>query len=63
MGCGNADTLYDALNIDYMKLHNEVLALESSLSDVKATIKRIENQEVTKDNVLRFILEVCRAWH
>lgn len=59
----NADILYDALNTDYMKLHNEVLALESSLSDVKATIKRIENQEVTKDNVLRFILEFGRVYN
>ena len=34
----NADTLYDALNTDYMKLHNEVLALEKSLDEVEDTM-------------------------
>ena len=48
--------------IHYMKLHNEVLTLENSLSEVKATLKRIENQEVTKDAVLGFILEFGHAY-
>ena len=59
----NADTLYDALNTDYMKLHNEVLALEKSLDEVEDTMAHIKNQEITKDNVLRFILDFGRAYN
>lgn len=58
----NADTLYDALNDDYMKLRNEVISLENSLREVEDTIKSIESQQVTKDNLFRFILEFGRAY-
>ena len=58
----NADTLYDALNDDYMKLRNEVISLENSLREVEDTIKSIESQQVTKDNLFHFILEFGRAY-
>ena len=41
----------------YMKLRNEVISLENSLREVEDTIKSIESQQVTKDNLFRFILE------
>lgn len=58
----NADTLYDALNEDYVRLHNEVLALEKSLEEVQGTIKNIQSQQITQDNVYRFILEFGRLY-
>ena len=58
----NADTLYDALNDDYMKLRNEIISLENSLGEIEDAIKSIESQQVTKDNLFRFILEFGRAY-
>ena len=46
----------------YMKLRNEVISLENSLREVEDTIKSIESQQVTKDNLFRFILEFGRAY-
>ena len=59
----NADSLYDALNADYIRLHNEVQALENSLEDIKETIKSINNQQVTKDGIYRFILEFGKVYN
>jgi site-specific DNA recombinase len=58
----NADTLYDALNNDYVRLHNEVLALEKSLEEVNDTITSIKNQEITKDGVYKFVLEFGKIY-
>jgi hypothetical protein len=58
----NADTLYDALNEDYVRLHNEVLALEKSLGEVQETIKSIQSQQITQNSVYRFILEFGKVY-
>ena len=59
----NADSLFDALNEDYIRLHDEVQALEESLSEVEAVITSINNQQVTRDEVLRFILEFGKVYN
>ena len=59
----NADTLYDALNADYVRLQNEVLTLEKSLEEVKATLSRIQSQEITKDGALAFISNLGNGYN
>lgn len=59
----NADSLYDSLNNDYVKLHNEVQALEESLEEVTAMIDKINNQQVTKDGVYKFLMEFGRIYN
>lgn len=59
----NADTLYDALNGDYVRLHDEVQTLEQSLEEVKEKIDYIRNQQVTKDGVLKFIHEFGKVYN
>lgn len=59
----NADSLFDALNEDYIRLHDEVQALEESLSEVEAVITSINNLQVTRDGVLRFILEFGKVYN
>ena len=59
----NADSLFDALNEDYIRLHDEVKALEKSLAEVEATITSINNQQITRDGVLRFILEFGKVYN
>ena len=59
----NADSLYDSLNNDYLRLHNEVQALEESLEEVTAMIDKINNQQVTKDGVFKFLMEFGRIYN
>ena len=59
----NADSLYDSLNNDYVRLHNEVQALEESLEEVTAMIDKINNQQVTKDGVFKFLMEFGRIYN
>ena len=59
----NSDTLYDVLNSDYVKLNNEIIALEKSLEEVKETVASIENQQITKDGVFKFILDFGRVYN
>ena len=59
----NADSLFDALNEDYIRLHDEVQALEGSLAEVEEIIVGINDQQITRDGVLRFILEFGKAYN
>ena len=59
----NADSLYDSLNNDYVRLHNEVQALEESLEEVTAMIDKINNRQVTKDGVFKFLMEFGRIYN
>ena len=59
----NADSLYDSLNNDYIRLHNEVQALEESLEEVTAMIDKINNQQITKDGVFKFLMEFGRIYN
>ena len=53
----NADTVYDALNADYDRLNKEVVSLQKSLGEVEELVKGIQGQQITKDKVVKFILE------
>ena len=53
----NADSVYDALSKDYLKLQNEIASLEKSLGEVKATLEGAKERKITQDNVYRFILD------
>ncbi len=59
----NADSLYDTLNEDYVRLHNEVLALEKSLEEVDNTIKSINEHKLTRDGVYKFVLEFGKEYN
>lgn len=59
----NADSLYDSLNNDYVRHHNEVKALEESLEEVTAMIDKINNQQITKDGVFKFLMEFGRIYN
>jgi hypothetical protein len=59
----NADSRYDSLNNDYVKLHNEIQALEESLEEVTAMIDKINNQQITKDGVFKFLMEFGRIYN
>ena len=58
----NADSIYEALNGDYVKLQNEVASLEKSLSGFEETIAEIKNEQITKDNVYKFLLEFGKVY-
>jgi len=58
----NADDLYEYMNADYVRLHNEVVALENSRKEVQSTITSIQNQQVTKDTMYKFILEFGKIY-
>ena len=42
----NADSFYDSHNEDYVRLHDEVQALEESLEEVEGMIDSIKNQRL-----------------
>ena len=58
----NADAVYDALNEDYTRLSSEVVSLEKSLQEVEETLEGIKGQQITKDNVCRFILKFGKVY-
>lgn len=58
----NADSLFDALNEDYTRLHSEISSLEKGLREVEDMITNIKNQKVSKDNVCKFILEFGKIY-
>ena len=58
----NADTLYDALNADYIRLQGDVLTLEKSLEEVNNTLENIRGQELTKDHALAFISNLGKTY-
>lgn len=58
----NADSLYDSLNEDYLRLHDEVKVLVGSLEEVEGMIEKIKNQQVTQDGIINFILRFGKAY-
>lgn len=59
----NADSVYDALNEDYIKLQNEIAVLGKSLNEIEATIEGIKKEQITKDNLYKFILKFGRVYN